>query len=262
MKLIHLSDPHLVRPGQVLHGLDPAKRLSTCLDDIARWHGDAAFAVISGDLTDDGATETYTWLKHRLDAFPLRTFLILGNHDDRAAFLGVFGGHPTDANGFVQFRHDTEAGAFLFLDTVKPGAAEGAYCAARADWLAAELDAIGDAPSFIVMHHPPFEIGLPRMDRLRLSDTAELQRSLDHGRDIRHVFFGHVHRHLYVNWRGLPCTCLPSTSHQVPVTRKATGTPYSAEPPAYGIVTIGAGQVTVNADAYLHRVPLGGDAAP
>ncbi|MDJ0629974.1 MAG: phosphodiesterase [Rhodobacter sp.] len=256
MKFIHVSDPHLVRPGEMLHGLDPADRLSACLDDIARWHGDAAFAVITGDLTDDGAPETYGWLKNRLSDFPLRCFLILGNHDDRGVFLSVFDGHPTDGNGFVQHRHDTDEAALLFLDTVKAGSAAGAYCSARAGWLARQFDDIGDRPSIVFLHHPPFDIGLPRMDRLRLLDEAALAGALAYGRNVRHLFFGHVHRHLYVNWRGLPCTCLPGTSHQVPVTRKATGSSYSAEPPAYGIVEIGSDQITVNADAFLHRAPL------
>ena len=53
-KLIQITDPHLVRPGKLLWGLNPTERLEKCLRDIKEFHADANFCVISGDLTDDG----------------------------------------------------------------------------------------------------------------------------------------------------------------------------------------------------------------
>ena len=41
MKIIHVTDPHLVLPGQTLWGTDTTERLSRCLDDIARLHLEA-----------------------------------------------------------------------------------------------------------------------------------------------------------------------------------------------------------------------------
>ena len=141
MKIIHVTDPHLIAPGEELWDLDTTARLDGCLTDIARWHGDADFCVISGDLTDKGETAAYLWLRNRLESFPLKTFLLMGNHDNRDAFREVNSGVACDDNGFIQQSHVTEHGTFLFLDTLKGGGvSEGRYCAERRAWLARALE--------------------------------------------------------------------------------------------------------------------------
>ncbi len=60
MKLIHLSDIHLTKPGERLLGLDPLSRLDACLRDIGRYHPETEFCVISGDLAHQGEIEVST----------------------------------------------------------------------------------------------------------------------------------------------------------------------------------------------------------
>jgi len=260
MKLIHVTDPHLLPPGEKLWDLETTARLDACLTDVAEWHGDADFCVISGDLTDTGAPAAYQWLKARLADFPIKTFLMMGNHDDRDAFHAVNPQAPCDDNGFIQHAHATEHGTFLFLDTLKGGGvSEGQYCAARRAWLVRALEQAGDQPVYIFMHHPPCDVGMPYMDRIKLEDADMFADTLKAGQDIRHIFFGHVHRAAYINWRGIACTCLPSTNHQVPLVRESVGgARYSHEPPAYGVVQIDASQMIVQVDAFLNRAPAAG----
>ena len=219
MKVIHLTDLHLTAPGEPLRKLaelDPHDRAGRVLDDIARLHADAAFCVISGDLADDRDPRAYAWLAGRLARFPLRTFLMVGNHDERAAMRAELADVMDDGQGFVQGAHETPEGVFLFLDTLKePTVTSGQYCKARQGWLRARLAEFAGRPVYVFMHHPPFDVGVPRMDRIKL-DEAEAFAELLSGHDVRHIFFGHVHRAVYVNWRGIPCTALPGTSLQVP----------------------------------------------
>lgn len=255
MKFIHLTDLHLVQqPRTRLHGLDPSQRLSRCLDDIAQWHADAEFCVITGDLTDTGARQAYAWLQHRLHDFPVPVFLMLGNHDERANFLQVFVDHPRDSGGFIQHSHCTNGLHFLFLDTLKDGAGvhEGELCAIRLGWLRENLEQIGDAPACLFMHHPPFDIGIPYVDRIKLEQHKELAEILRGRSNIRHGFFGHVHRMTYVNWQGIGFTSLPSTNHQIPLLPERAGSNYSDEPLAYSIVEITDDQLTVHFDAWLN----------
>ena len=257
MKIIQVTDPHLVPPAQTLWGLDASDRLGRCLDDIERWHSDAEFCVISGDLTDRAEPEAYQWLKDRLEAFPLRTFLMIGNHDDRQVFRSVYPNVPCDQSGFIQQSHDTRHGVFLFLDTNKgPGVSEGQYCAARRAWLVNQLEQAGGRPTYIFMHHPPCDLGIPYMDRIKLEEPELFSNALAAGKNIRHIFFGHVHRSSYINWQGIPCTCLPGTNHQVPLVRESVATSYSQEPPGYGVVLIDDAQVAVHFDACLDRLPV------
>ena len=66
--------------------------------------------------------------------------LMVGNHDDTAAFGEAFPEIPRDENGFVQSGFDTPFGRFLLLDTKDPKTHAGAYCLARQAWLDRELD--------------------------------------------------------------------------------------------------------------------------
>lgn len=255
MKIIHITDFHLARPGERLWGLDPYDRLDRCLSDIARWHADAAFCVMSGDLTNRGETEAYGWIRERLESFPLESVLMVGNHDSRDAFVAAFPEVAVDPNGFVQSARETERGVFLFLDTLKGPVSEGAYCERRRAWLADQLDRARDKPVWIFMHHPPFDVGIPYMDRIKLEEPEKFAEVLSSHDDVRHIFFGHVHRAALVSWRKIPCTSLPGINHQVPLVSESVGGSYSDEPPMYGVVLIDDDQTMVHFEACLDRRP-------
>lgn len=254
VKFIHVSDLHLTAPGTILWGLDTCGRAERCLDDAARWHGDAEFCVISGDLTEKGEREAYEWLARKLANFPLKCFVMPGNHDNRETLCAAFPGAERDANGFLQQVVETQAGTFLLLDTLRdaPGSA-GDYCASRCEWLAARLEEAKDRPVWIVMHHPPFDVAIPTMDRIKLTEPRGFTEVIAGHGNIRHIFFGHVHRALYTNWNGIPCTALPGTSHQVPLVRESVTTRYSVEPAMYAVVHIDGDRTIVHFEACLDR---------
>jgi 3',5'-cyclic AMP phosphodiesterase CpdA len=258
MKILHLTDLHLPEPGESLWGLDPYARLDRCLDDMAEAHADADFCLISGDLADKGAPGAYAWLAERLDAFPVEAILMIGNHDDRAVMRVQLPGLMDDGAGFVQGARQTPEGVFLFLDTFKGGTSAGQYCQERQAWLSRELDEAGEQPVFMFMHHPPFDIGIDYMDRIKLEE-ADAFEALVAGRNIRHLFFGHVHRPVFVTWRGIPCNALPGTNHQVPLSRERLGRSYSIEPPMYSVVLIDGDRTVVHLDAFLDREPAAMD---
>ena len=56
-------------------------------------------------------------------------------------------------------------------------------------------------------------------------------------------------------WRGIPCTCLPSTNHQIPLNPTSVGTRYSFEPAMYGVVLIEDEKTVVHFEACLDRAP-------
>lgn len=253
MKLIHITDLHLMPPGQTLWGLDPFERLDAALTDIATHHADASLCAITGDLTERGDVEAYALLKERLARFPLETHLILGNHDDRANYLKVFG--AADASGHVQHAVEREGCHLLFLDTLKgPPSSAGLYDAPRRAWLREALAGANGRPTYLFMHHPPFDIGHALMDLIKLDDAASFAELLQ-GHDVRHIFFGHAHRTISGQWNGIAFSALPSLNHQLPLVGGSVETVYSDEPPMYAAVTIEDGMTVVHSDAYLHRAP-------
>lgn len=259
LKFIHVSDLHLVPKGDKLWGLDPFARLEACLADIVKLHGDAAFVVISGDLAEKGEVLAYRQLKARLADFPLPTHVMLGNHDDRGHFLSVFTDGPQDANGFVQSAATHDGARFLFLDTLKgPPSSAGLYCDQRKAWLAAELAAAAKLPVYIFMHHPPFAIAHDLMDLIMLDD-AENFLALLHGHTVQHIFFGHAHRPISGQFRGMSFSAPPSLVHQLPLVSDSVATIYSDEPAMYAVVQAASDKIVVHMDAFLNRHPANMD---
>jgi 3',5'-cyclic AMP phosphodiesterase CpdA len=255
VKFIHVSDLHLVAPGERLWGFDPLERLDACLADIVAHHQDAAFCAISGDLAERGEIAAYEVLKDRLSRFPLTTYLALGNHDDRKNYFRVFGDRPRDDRGFVQQAAVHEGFSVLTLDTLKgPPSSAGVYGEDRRAWLSNQLDRIGDQPVIIFMHHPPFDIGHDLMDRIKLEDGDGFHRLLS-GRNIKHIFFGHAHRPMAGQWRGISFAAVPSLAHQLPLAGGSVPTVYSDEPPMYAVALLTPECSVIHFDAFLNRGP-------
>ena len=141
MKFIHISDIHLVSGDGPLNGCVPSDRLNKCIQDISKWHGDAKFCVISGDLSEYAEKGAYQSLKKKLLEFQIPCFLMIGNHDDRDLFQSVFTNNPYDENKFVQSSFETDERVFIFLDTKKQGknVHDGELCENRLDWLKKQL---------------------------------------------------------------------------------------------------------------------------
>jgi len=60
MKIIQITDTHLMPHGTDLHGLNPCERLEACISSINEFHADADLCFITGDLTDQGHRKPIT----------------------------------------------------------------------------------------------------------------------------------------------------------------------------------------------------------
>ncbi|NRB20202.1 MAG: phosphodiesterase [Rhodobacteraceae bacterium] len=208
MRIIHISDFHLRDPGGSENAAQHANFLAACLRELAEKFSDTAYCVVTGDLADDGDPAAYRWLRDQLESLPFPTIPLLGNHDDREAFLREFGDQGRDQNGFVQSEVNTADAKLIFLDTVKSGSDAGTLCEARLNWLKTCLQTSGDQPVLLFMHHPPCKIGDPNMDPIMLDNAEAFEQVLQQAGNVQHIFFGHVHRSIFVNWKGLPATSL------------------------------------------------------
>lgn len=253
MKFVQITDLHLAAPGQTVHGIDPQARLEACLADIASRHRDAEFCVITGDLAEYGEKAAYETLHSLLQGFAVKTHLMIGNHDDRAQFGLVFPNKIRDANGFVQSARRTDHGDFLFLDTVDEGCSPGTYCARRLAWLEQRLADADGRPVFLFLHHPPFDIGIPGLDGMRLLDAEPLAELLRDTPAVQHLFFGHVHRPVWGTWQGIGFSGMRSLNHQVALDMHGAGLVYSHESPAYAVALIDETRIVVHLNDYLDR---------
>ena len=251
MKFIHLTDTHLVSPGMILNGLDPAARLAPVFHNINQEHADAELCIITGDLSDKGEDAAYEYLAQLIDQSTINFYLLIGNHDSREKVHHWFPKTLVDENGFLQYIVQTSAGVFILLDTVQAGTHGGVYCIKRREWLSRTLESYKDNPVFLFMHHPPFNIHLPCIDDIGLDDQQAFADTIQPYNNIRHLFFGHAHRPLSGHWNGISFSSLRGTNHQVALDFKTEEIIYVDEPAEYSVVFISENQLVVHTHSYL-----------
>ena len=242
MKIIQITDTHLVPPGERMHTLDPLARLRIVLDHVRNTCSDADLLVFTGDLANDGAETAYIALKELLADYPLPVRFLLGNHDRRATFRKVFPETTVDKAGFVQSFLDTQDGKnrLLFLDSLEEGQIGGRYCTTRLDWLRETLAAAPDWPVTVFVHHPPVPSGMRHFDNIGFHDADAVMTVLRaHPGGVRHIFFGHIHIPLTgVTHDGIGFTSGRGCNHQFVQEFDNPAPPWAAGPLNYTIITI------------------------
>ncbi|VIO70616.1 3',5'-cyclic adenosine monophosphate phosphodiesterase CpdA [Bradyrhizobium ivorense] len=215
MKIVQLTDPHLVPTGTLLRGIDPEARLRACLTEIEAHHLDAAALVVSGDVTDLADRLSYELFRDILSEFVLPPLHVtVGNHDRRSMFAEVFPEHLA-ADGYAHSRFRLRDHVGLLLDTWTMGTHGGAFDTVRLEWIRTQL-AEGSEPILMFMHHAPIRVGLKRLDRIALQGEDEFWDVIAPFKSrIRHMFFGHMHRNVAGSWRGIPFTVAAGLTHQV-----------------------------------------------
>jgi 3',5'-cyclic AMP phosphodiesterase CpdA len=264
VKIIHLTDPHIVPSGRRLHGLEPLDRLRECIDSINVRHSDALLCVITGDLTDGGTVEEYEAFQAALDDLKIPYRLLLGNHDDRAAFRAVFADAHCDDSGFVQSALDVPSwGRLLFLDTVDSGQPNGRICASRLAWVKSRLAEVENEPVYVFMHHPLLPVGVRHFEGMCLADPEPLLACLRaHRGGIRHIFFGHVHLPVSGSWFGMPFTASRGTCHHIILDIDNPAAAFAATTPSYDVALLQPSGVSVHTYDFLDQKPILGGWPP
>ncbi|MEM7566437.1 MAG: metallophosphoesterase [Pseudomonadota bacterium] len=246
LKLIVMSDLHLVPDGEVCNGLDTGERLAQAIASVNSDHADADLVVLAGDLADRGEAAAYARLKTQLDDLTVPWCLTLGNHDDRPTFLSAFGktgsvGAPSGEIGAnpqtdcIDSALDLKGTRLIVLDSSEPGQVGGVLTPAQLSWLAARLDEAAGRPVIVVLHHHAQALRLP-VDEIWLANAEAFVEVLQ-GHQVRQVIAGHVHLPTTGLWRGIPFTTIAGGHYSV--------TPHLASVPGRQGRTEGPGQYAV-----------------
>ena len=130
-----------------------------------------------------------------------------GNHDSLKVMRNVltpFHGQLDDlpqGGAFLASALYSTEGVFLFLDSSEKNVTHGVFSAARASALDKRLASLR-GNIFLFLHHPPFHVGISFMDIVCLIDPEPLLAALaPHKGNIRHMFFGHLHKTISGSWR-------------------------------------------------------------
>ncbi len=256
LKFIHLTDTHVIGGARLLYGADPTARLRTAVDSMNADHSDAAFVIHTGDMTHWGDAAAYEAFAAEISRLSMPIHLMVGNHDATEAFRAQFPAQPLDPNCFAQQVINTEVGRFILLDTRAEGRHSGQFCADRRAWLAETLE--GSEAAFLFMHHPPFAIGIQSMDDIMLEDVEAFYELIaPHKHRLKHLFFGHLHRAVFGNWRGISWSCMRGLNHQVALDLAGADANIAGDlaSPAYGVVLASNDQIIVHLHEFMDTSP-------
>jgi len=251
MKFIHLTDPHLTAEGS-LFDIDVVGQLAAAVDHVNADHGDAALCMITGDITHFAEPEAYAEARRQFERLAMPWHLLIGNHDGRGPFGQAFPEVPRLDGMFFQYTLETAAGRFIILDTKVDGSEAGELCETRLRWL---RDRLAETPPatdiYLFMHHPPMTCLIPPLDNVLLRNDKDLAMTLKGFRNIRHIFFGHLHRAFHGSWQGLPFSTTRAIAHQAAARFDQPDLWASRELPSYAVVFIEDDGVRIHDISYL-----------
>ena len=117
-------------------------------------------------------------------------------------------------------------------------------------WISDQISATDARPLLIFLHHPPCDIGVPALDRLRLLESEGLARRAQARSGPTHLFCGHVHRNVCGLGAGQPFAALKSPHVQFDLDMTGAKLVCSKEPPGYAVILASENGIVVN-----YRVP-------
>ncbi|MBL4873401.1 MAG: metallophosphoesterase [Rhodobacteraceae bacterium] len=257
LKLVVMSDIHLLPKGEVKRGLDTAPRFEKAIQSVNELHSDADLCVFAGDITEQSNAGAYALFDEIRAGNELPQRVMLGNHDDRNDYLKHAENPMLDENRFVEGFDDIKGHRILMLDSSEPGRLRGGLCEQKLAWTAerlAEAKALG-LKVILLLHHNPCALQMP-VDAYRLAEPEKLLQVLhESGADIIQILAGHCHITSAGSWGGYPCATIAGNQHNVePFLRGRTGQQDSfAAPAQYAVIMSDGINCAVHFQSYVNE---------
>lgn len=210
--LVQLSDLHI---GGSENGIDPVPRLEAVIEAVRSLPNKPDAVLVSGDLTDDGAVESYRVARELLGRLELPLHVLPGNHDDRGRIREAFG-LPGAGEEPVDYSVAVGDLRLVVFDSIVPGQDPGDFPPERLRRLDEELRAEPEAPTLLAMHHAPLATGIREWDEINLlaSQREALAEVVARHPQLRAITGGHLHRIAASTLAGVPVLSAPSTYWQ------------------------------------------------
>jgi 3',5'-cyclic AMP phosphodiesterase CpdA len=260
MLIAQLSDPHLRPRGVLYQGLvDSNAMFEVAVRHLNSLSPSPDVVILSGDIVDEGSAAEYQMAREMLAAIKQPLFVIPGNHDEREAFRSAFADHAyLPSSGPLHFTVDAGPVRIVGLDITVPGFHHGDMDEVAAAWLDRTLAQAPARPTIIMMHQPPFESGIPYIDKYNCRGGERLAEIVSRYPAVERIVCGHIHRFMQLRFGGTMLCTAPSTTTAIALRLDPDAKPASyIEPPALLLHrwTADTGLVT-------HLVPIGSFEGP
>lgn len=237
MRLLHLSDPHIRRPGDPLAGrVETLPFFERAIAQVERMAPRPDLVLLTGDIVDCMLPEEYALARAVLERLTIPALVLPGNHDHRGHLRAALGRYLGEVRSpeCLAYVDDRFPLRIVALDSVIPMQGEGRLGAEQLAWLEGTLASGAARPTIVALHHPPFDVGIGFMDQLGLEDRDDLLAILARHRQVVGVLAGHVHQTIVRLLGHAVGMIAPSTAHQIPLELVPDGPEvFVMEPPGF-----------------------------
>jgi Icc protein len=213
MKIVHISDIHLMENGQIIWDTDTKSHFDKAIDIIKKL-SDIDAIIISGDLSNDGSEWSYRYIDNQFASIGIPTYCCPGNHDNIDFLLYKY--EPQ----FIQIRDqiDLEDWKFYFINTVIPDVIDPSHNKARGmipENKLLELErelTYNKIPTAIIFHHPAKEPG-GWLNRRLLENRDQFNHIISKNSHVKLVLYGHIHYGIQNVENGILYSAAPSIGY-------------------------------------------------
>lgn len=238
MRIVQISDFHLKPGGAPAYDVaDTALFLEKTVAHINTISPAPDVVIVTGDIADGGASESYALCRELLSPLTLPVFIVPGNHDQKDNLAAEFPHHRYLKNridgGNVCYTVEDFPVRLVGMDTVTPGSHGGGVDTVRLAWLDKTLSQRPDEPTLVFMHHPPFISGIGHMDAEPFRMRHELEEVIRSHPQVERLACGHIHRSISRRFGGTTAVVCPGVGMQLALDlRPDAPSGFVLEPPA------------------------------
>lgn len=209
--IAQITDIHLfIDEKQELLGLRTTKSFQAVIERLQYLQPHLDLLLLTGDLSQDGTPESYENVQNLLNPLALPTYWLAGNHDCINAMQQILNRPPFSPRKAFTYK----GWNFLLINSGVPGCVHGYLSPEKLNWLNFALEIMGDRPTLVALHHPPFRLNSDWLDNSTLQNPKELFGVLDRHPQVKLVLFGHIHQEFHRQRNGVNYLGSPSTSIQ------------------------------------------------
>lgn len=246
MRILHISDFHLpTRLDKQVNGVSPYENLKKAVGQVKRQVPKPELIVLGGDLFEEGDKGDYRAVFELFGALQIPVHTVLGNHDHlpalRKASEPASQGGPAGYYSFDQGGHH-----FVILNSTVAGKPHGRLEEEQLLWLNADLHEHRAKPVLIFLHHPPFDSGVPWLDKMGLLNAESFWAMIPpFSSNIRGVFVSHLHIALSSCRRQILMASSPGTCWQYDGAADSAKAAISAEAPGFNLIDVSPSRISV-----------------
>ncbi|OGT46433.1 MAG: hypothetical protein A3F17_08615 [Gammaproteobacteria bacterium RIFCSPHIGHO2_12_FULL_41_15] len=236
IKIAQISDSHLLEDQtENIHGINPYQRLSRIINHLKKNQYD--LILFTGDVANNGDEKSYAQVLELTKEVKNKILIIPGNHDDLDRLTKIL----SQSKMFIIWPQESikvDDWYFVYLDTVVKGENHGYITDDSIRTLTTNLKKAHDLNVCILMHHHPFDIGVPCVDKYKIHNSETIKNVLT--KNVKLVVHGHVHND-YTIVKDIIYTSCPSTCFQFIKNNKVDNSIYG-----FKEYTLGDGKIFFN----------------